>query len=57
MVYSSVMELVAMESCNLPGSDDAEGRIKPGQVELGLGIHGEPGASVVESPATLRIFV
>ncbi|KAA1049472.1 dihydroxyacetone kinase subunit DhaK [Pseudocitrobacter sp. 73] len=40
---------VAMESCNLPGSDDAEGRIKPGQVELGLGIHGEPGASVVES--------
>ncbi|MEO3991908.1 dihydroxyacetone kinase subunit DhaK [Pseudocitrobacter cyperus] len=40
---------VAMESCNLPGSDDAEGRIKPGMVELGLGIHGEPGASVVES--------
>ncbi|MFY2736922.1 dihydroxyacetone kinase subunit DhaK [Pseudocitrobacter faecalis] len=40
---------VAMESCNLPGSDDAQGRIKPGQVELGLGIHGEPGASVVES--------
>lgn len=40
---------VAMESCNLPGSDDSEGRIKPGQVELGLGIHGEPGASVVES--------
>jgi dihydroxyacetone kinase len=40
---------VAMESCNLPGSDDEEGRIKPGQVELGLGIHGEPGASVVES--------
>ncbi|WP_421355660.1 dihydroxyacetone kinase subunit DhaK [Pseudocitrobacter faecalis] len=40
---------VAMENCNLPGSDDAQGRIKPGQVELGLGIHGEPGASVVES--------
>lgn len=40
---------VAMESCNLPGSDDEQGRIKPGQVELGLGIHGEPGASVVES--------
>lgn len=40
---------VAMESCNLPGSDDAQGRIKPGQVELGLGIHGEPGALVVES--------
>ncbi|MGU3524142.1 dihydroxyacetone kinase subunit DhaK [Enterobacteriaceae bacterium C23F] len=40
---------VAMESCNLPGSDDEAGRIQPGHVELGLGIHGEPGASVVES--------
>ncbi|SNY68237.1 dihydroxyacetone kinase subunit DhaK [Enterobacter sp. CC120223-11] len=40
---------VAMESCNLPGSDDEAGRIKPGHIELGLGIHGEPGASVVES--------
>ena len=40
---------VAMESCNLPGSSEEEGRIKPGHVELGLGIHGEPGASVVES--------
>ncbi|KNC95681.1 dihydroxyacetone kinase subunit DhaK [Trabulsiella odontotermitis] len=40
---------VAMETCNLPGSDDEEGRIKHGQVELGLGIHGEPGASTVDS--------
>lgn len=40
---------VAMQTCNLPGSDDAEGRIRPGHVELGLGIHGEPGASVVDS--------
>lgn len=40
---------VAMESCNLPGSDETQGRIKPGQVELGLGIHGEPGALLVES--------
>jgi dihydroxyacetone kinase len=40
---------VAMASCNLPGSEDEEGRIKPGHVELGLGIHGEPGASVIES--------
>ena len=39
---------LAMESCNLPGSE-AEERIKPGQVELGLGIHGEPGASIVSS--------
>ncbi|HEP1897277.1 TPA: dihydroxyacetone kinase subunit DhaK [Kluyvera cryocrescens] len=39
---------LAMKSCNLPGSE-AEERIKPGQVELGLGIHGEPGASIVSS--------
>ena len=37
-----------METCNLPGHE-AEERIKPGQVELGLGIHGEPGASIVSS--------
>ncbi|WP_054178993.1 dihydroxyacetone kinase subunit DhaK [Trabulsiella odontotermitis] len=40
---------VAMETCNLPGSEDDESRIKHGQVELGLGIHGEPGASTVDS--------
>lgn len=39
---------LAMESCNLPGGE-TEDRIKPGQVELGLGIHGEPGASTVNS--------
>lgn len=39
---------LAMETCNLPGHE-AEERIKPGQVELGLGIHGEPGASIVSS--------
>ena len=39
---------LAMESCNLPGSEDAD-RIQRGQVELGLGIHGEPGASTVDS--------
>ena len=39
---------LAMETCNLPGHE-AEERIKPGQVELGLGIHGEPGASTVNS--------
>lgn len=38
---------VAMQTCNLPGSDDDAERIKQGHVELGLGIHGEPGASVV----------
>lgn len=40
---------VAMQTCNLPGSDEEEGRIRKGHVELGLGIHGEPGASVVET--------
>ncbi|XTZ37893.1 dihydroxyacetone kinase subunit DhaK [Salmonella enterica] len=41
---------LAMESCNLPGGDNEdEGRIQHGNVELGLGIHGEPGASIVET--------
>ena len=40
---------VAMQTCNLPGSDDEEGRIPPGQAELGLGIHGEPGASTLNT--------
>jgi dihydroxyacetone kinase len=40
---------VAMQTCNLPGQNDEEGRIKSGHVELGLGIHGEPGASTVDS--------
>lgn len=40
---------VAMQTCNLPGNEDEEGRIKGGHVELGLGIHGEPGASTVNS--------
>ncbi|MEX9251559.1 dihydroxyacetone kinase subunit DhaK [Pseudenterobacter timonensis] len=46
---------VAMQTCNLPGSDDEEGRIRPGQVELGLGIHGEPGASVMETQNSREI--
>lgn len=40
---------VAMQTCNLPGQNDEEGRIKGGHVELGLGIHGEPGASTLDS--------
>ena len=40
---------LAMETCNLPGSSDEDERIRHGQVELGLGIHGEPGASTVDS--------
>lgn len=47
---------VAMQTCNLPGSDDEEGRIKQGNVELGLGIHGEPGASVVDTQNSKAII-
>ncbi|MEB6380723.1 dihydroxyacetone kinase subunit DhaK [Leclercia adecarboxylata] len=47
---------VAMQTCNLPGSDDEEGRIKNGHVELGLGIHGEPGASVVATQNSKAII-
>ena len=47
---------VAMQTCNLPGSSDEEGRIKDGHVELGLGIHGEPGASVVDTHNSKEII-
>lgn len=47
---------VAMQTCNLPGSDGEEGRIKQGHVELGLGIHGEPGASVVDTQNSKAII-
>lgn len=40
---------LAMQTGNLPGGSETPERIKTGQVELGLGIHGEPGASVVNS--------
>merc|ERR1740130_1513457 len=36
---------VALASCSLPGKP-ADNRIAPGQMEVGLGIHGEPGAAV-----------
>lgn len=47
---------VAMQTCNLPGRDEEEGRIKQGHVELGLGIHGEPGASVVDTQNSKAII-
>lgn len=46
---------LAMESGNLPGGE-TEDRIKAGQVELGLGIHGEPGASTVNSHNSKRLI-
>lgn len=49
---------VAMHGCNLPGGDDDEeesDRIAPGQVELGLGIHGEPGISTLKTHNSQKI--
>ncbi|MCO6504138.1 MAG: dihydroxyacetone kinase subunit DhaK [Snodgrassella sp.] len=37
---------VAMQSCNLPGHEERK-TIKPDSCELGLGIHGEPGGSII----------
>lgn len=47
-VAASVRSLgVAVTGAAIPGRP-AEQRLAPGQAELGLGIHGEPGASVLE---------
>jgi len=49
---------VAMRGCNLPGGDDEEqenDRIDSGYVELGLGIHGEPGVSVIKTHNTHKV--
>ena len=49
---------VAMTTCSLPDGDgdNDEGRIKSGQVEVGLGIHGEPGASTAETNNSREII-
>lgn len=47
---------LAMETCNLPGSGNENDRIPRGQVELGLGIHGEPGASTVDSHNSQKLI-
>lgn len=49
---------VAMHGCNLPGRDDDEAdndRIAAGHVELGLGIHGEPGISTLKTHNSQKI--
>jgi dihydroxyacetone kinase len=38
---------VALTSCALPGRASGDNRIAPGMMELGMGIHGEKGASTV----------
>lgn len=45
---------VAMSSCHLPGEDTDE-RVPEGSVEMGLGIHGEPGVEVIKSKSSQQI--
>jgi len=46
-VASNVRSLgISLSSCTIPGQP-SESRIGPGEVELGLGIHGEPGAEKI----------
>ena len=38
---------ISLSSCTLPGAG-REDRVPPGQAELGLGIHGEPGVELID---------
>ena len=38
---------ISLSSCTLPGAK-REDRVPPGQAELGLGIHGEPGVDLID---------
>jgi triose/dihydroxyacetone kinase / FAD-AMP lyase (cyclizing) len=38
---------MSLDTCTVPGAT-REDRIKPGKIELGLGIHGEPGATILD---------
>ena len=50
LAMSRVFSLgVALASCHLPGDPQDGVRHFPGKAELGMGIHGEPGASVVDT--------
>ncbi|WP_413536142.1 glycerone kinase [Rahnella inusitata] len=48
---------VAMSGCSLPGGgeDEEEQRIESGHVELGLGIHGEPGVSKMKTQNSKKV--
>ncbi|MEZ0492130.1 dihydroxyacetone kinase subunit DhaK [Kineococcus sp. TBRC 1896] len=43
---------VALSPCTTPGSDRPGFDLEPGEMELGIGIHGEPGRRRVPVPAT-----
>jgi ATP-dependent dihydroxyacetone kinase len=45
---------VSLSSCNVPGNVQ-EQRIPNGKAELGLGIHGEPGAKIIEYDSAQQI--
>ena len=47
---------VALSSCHLPQDPDDAVRHHPGQAELGMGIHGEPGASVIHTQNSQQII-
>lgn len=47
---------VAMTSCDLPQAQESERRIPEGAIELGLGIHGEPGATTINSQNSREII-
>ena len=48
---------VAAAGCSLPGGgeDEEEQRIESGHVELGLGIHGEPGVSTMKTQNSKKV--
>jgi dihydroxyacetone kinase phosphoprotein-dependent L subunit len=46
---------VAFAGCTVPGQDQPLFSVAPGQMEIGLGIHGEPGVRVAEQMPTRDI--
>lgn len=46
---------VALSGCNLPQETEIAIRHHPGHAELGMGIHGEPGASVITTQNSAQI--
>jgi len=45
---------VSLSACTIPGQKTAS-RLSEGEAELGLGIHGEPGAAVIEARSVKQI--
>ncbi|BBE80110.1 MULTISPECIES: glycerone kinase [Enterobacteriaceae] len=46
---------VALSSCHLPQDAENAPRLHPGHAELGMGIHGEPGATVITTQNSAEI--